>query len=54
MNKPETVRFILFVNDWFDCMNGKFCGQDVAEENPNLGIYNDEDDKRFDFLFSFL
>jgi len=54
LNRPETIKFILLVNDWFDCMNGKYKGQDIVERNPNLAIYNDENDKRFDFLFSFL
>jgi len=50
MNRPETVKFILFVNDWFDCMNGKYERQDAIERNPNLAEYSSEDDKRFDFL----
>ena len=54
LNRPETVEFILYVNDWFDCQNGKYYGQDKREKNDNLAAYTDENDERFTFILSFV
>ncbi|KAK3916260.1 Transposable element P transposase [Frankliniella fusca] len=53
-NTKETVRFIRFVNDWFDCLNGAHTYHGKRKNNKNLEPYNNVNDPRFDFLVSFV
>jgi len=53
-NTEELVKFIMYVNNFFDCLNGAHSSQAVKTRNPNLAPYTDENDKRFDYLMEFL
>ena len=50
----ETIFFIRFVNDWFDCLNGAHSNVGKRKQNQNLNPYTSEQDSRFDFILSFL
>lgn len=53
-NTQETVRFIRYVNDWFDCLNGAHTYHGVRKRNERLDPYKLPDDKRFNFLIDFV
>ncbi|KAJ1531372.1 hypothetical protein ONE63_000053 [Megalurothrips usitatus] len=44
----ELVRFIRYINKFFDCLNGAYAGHGIRTKNPNLSPYTDVDDPRFD------
>ncbi|KAK3909613.1 Fukutin [Frankliniella fusca] len=46
----ELVRFIRYVNKFFDCLNGAYAAQGTRTRNENLAPYTDVDDQRFDWL----
>lgn len=46
----ELVKFIRYINKFFDCLNGAFSGQTIKTRNKNLAPYTSATDERFDWL----
>jgi len=50
----ETVKFIRYINDFFDCLNGAHSSEALKTNNDRLAPYTSVDDPRFVFLREFL
>lgn len=50
----ETAKFILLMDQFFDCLNVRCLTEATQKRKPNLAPYRDVQDTRFDFLEEFL
>ncbi|KAK7112314.1 uncharacterized protein [Littorina saxatilis] len=50
----ETAKFILYMDRFFDCLNGRSASEAAEKKKPDLRPYTHKDDPRFEFFDEFL